>query len=55
LAKAGREALLIWDGGADPEIARESVDAAGDLAAPAPPGQTRHLVAIEDEPLRYEP
>jgi hypothetical protein len=55
LSKAGREALIIWDGGADPEIARESLDEAGVLHATEPPGQTRRLIAIDDEPLRYDP
>lgn len=53
--KAGREALSIWDGGAEPEIARETLDDLGVPPARTPPGATHRLFAVEGEPLMYEP
>jgi hypothetical protein len=55
-SKPGREALSIWDGGKEPEIARQSLDNTGALPSNAgPPGATHRLVAVAGEPLMYEP
>lgn len=53
-ALAGREALSVWDGAAEPEVVRETLDADGDLTVSDPPGQRQRLIAVEGQPLRYE-
>lgn len=57
-SKPGRDALSIWDGGTEPEIARQTLDNDGKLPTHPtgpPPGATRRLVAVAGEPLMYEP
>jgi hypothetical protein len=53
-SKAGREVLSIWDGGTQPEIARETLSTTGVAPAGAPPGATHRLLAVAGEPLMYE-
>lgn len=51
------EALSVWDGGAEPEIARETLDKDGKLpqGGHPPPGATHRIVAVAGVPLMYEP
>jgi hypothetical protein len=53
-SKAGREVLSIWDGGTQPEIARETLSTTGTAPLGAPPGATHRLLAVAGEPLMYE-
>jgi hypothetical protein len=53
-SKAGQEVLSIWDGGTQPEIARETLSATGTAPTGAPPGATHRLLAVAGEALMYE-
>ncbi len=54
-SKPGQEAVSIWDGGSEPEVARDTLDKDGKAPTTAPPDAVRRLVAVPGEPLMYEP
>lgn len=54
-SKPGREVISVWDGGSDPEVARDTLDKDGKVPTAFPPDAVRRLVAVPGEPLMYEP
>jgi len=53
-SKPGSEALSIWDGGAEPVFAWQSLDNTGKLPPGHPAGTTHRLVAVAGERLMYK-